>query len=141
MIKIFQEENFFDSAVNQEYDNIVNVKAEYYMTLGYSKEISYAVQDVDKDKSGVIYAKDGETLVGFLMYNKKKIDRLIFDVFTCYCQSPDVYKHLYEYVEKLAKSLGCIYLNETIIVKDQIRIDNLESLGFKKEFCLMYKRV
>lgn len=141
MIKIFQEDSFYDSNVYQEYTDIVNIKSEYYMTLGYSKEISYAIQDYNEKDCGVIYARDDDALVGFLMYNRKSIDRLIFDVCTCYCESPAVYEQLYEHAENLAKSLGCIYLNETVVVKDQIRIDNLESLGFKKEFCLMYKRV
>ena len=48
---------------------------------------------------------------------------------------------LNEKLEQYATELDCFYIEEIISVMDQERIDSLEFINYKKEFCLMYKRV
>ena len=56
-------------------------------------------------------------------------------------ENKEVSKEIYVYFENLALELGCVCINETVTIKDENRIKKLEEVGFKKEFCLMYKKV
>ena len=142
MINFFFEDNLNNELVYSKYLSTIKDNAEYYMQLGYSKELSYAIQDYELDQCGILYAKENEKIVGFVMYNNKEsLDRLVFDIQMEYYESNEIFTKLYNVVEDFAKSLGCVYINQKVLVKDQKIIDHLESINFKKEFCLMYKKV
>jgi hypothetical protein len=142
MIEFFSEDNLDSEYVYSFYLSVINSKADYYTQLGYNKDMAYAIQDYDRKTSGIVYAKEDEKIIGFVIYNNKRsLDKMIFDIQMEFYESTEVFKKLYEYIENFAKSLNCNYINQTVLVKDLKIINNLESINFKKEFCLMYKRV
>ncbi len=141
MIKIFHSNNLVDSPVYDYFKNGTVEKSNYYVTIGYGKHVADALQDVDEVTSGIVWAEIDNRYVGFICYSLKDVDKKVILINLALSEDNTISKLLNDYFENLALELGCVYINETVTIKDETRINELESYGFKKEFCLMYKRV
>jgi hypothetical protein len=142
MIEFFSNDTLGDASLYALCQSTVESNANRYMKLGYNKDLSFRIHDFGKENSGIVYAKENDRIVGFVIFdNKESLDKMMFDIQLDFYESQEVYKKLYEFVENFAKSLGCVYINQSVLIKDVEIINDLESIGFKKEFCLMYKKV
>lgn len=141
MIKLFHSNNLINSSVYDFFKKGSLEKSDYYVSIGYGKSLADSFQNFDHLTSGIVWAELDDRHVGFICYSLKDVEKKVILINLVMAENEMISNSLYEYFEKLALDLGCIYINEIVAIKDEQRIKNLEAIGFKKEFYLMYKRV
>lgn len=141
MIKIFHSNSLVNSPVYDFFKKGSLEKSNYYVSIGHGRNLADSLQDFEERTSGIAWAELDNKYVGFICYNLKDVEKKVILINLLMAENETISDSLYKYFENLALDLGCIYINETVTIKDEQRIKNLESLGFKKEFYLMYKRV
>ena len=141
MIKIFHSNTLINSPVYDYFKQGSLEKSNYYVSIGHSQSLSDALQDFEESISGIVWGELSGQYVGFICYSLKDVDKKVILINLAMAENKEVSKEIYVYFENLALELGCVYINETVTIKDETRIKKLEEVGFKKEFCLMYKKV
>jgi hypothetical protein len=141
MIEIIRSESLKESPGYQFYKNALNIKYKNYLKLGYSDQLTSALLDFDEDISGLVYAEIDNKIKGCLCYSKEFIEKKVMTVYLTWSCNQEVDNLIYCKFENYSQSIGCFIINEIVPVKDQLRLDELESKGFFKEFYLMYKKI
>ena len=141
MIKLSHSNTLIDSPVYDYFKQGSIEKSNYYISIGHSESLSNALQDFEENVSGIVWAELDGRYAGFICYSLKDVDKKVIMINLAMAESEEILKEIYNYFENFALNLGCVYINETATIKDEKRIKELEELGFKKEFCLMYKKV
>jgi len=133
--------NIKESFAYSYFQEAVIKKIEYLKSIGISEIIaSSLLKSIDVETSGIIWAEENNNILGCLCFGLKKLDKKIMTVNLLYSHA-GIESSLNEKLEQYATELDCFYIEEIVSVKDKERIDSLEFINYKKEFCLMYKRV
>lgn len=141
MTQIYHSNNLIDSPAYAYFQEAVVKKIEYLKSIGISELIaSSLLKSINVKASGVVWAEDDNNILGCLCFGLEKLDNKIMTVNLLYSHT-GLESILNDKLEEYAKSLDCFYIEEIVSVMDKERISNLESINYKKEFCLMYKRV
>jgi len=141
MMQIHCSNNLKESFVYFYFQEAVIKKIEYLKSIGISEIIANSLlKSIDVETSGVIWAEENNNILGCLCFGLKKLDKKIMTVNLLYSHA-GIESSLNEKLEQYATELDCFYIEEIISVMDQERIDSLEFINYKKEFCLLYKRV
>jgi hypothetical protein len=140
-MQIYCSNNLKESFAYSYFQEAVIKKIEYLKSIGISEIIaSSLLKSIDVETSGVIWAEENNNILGCLCFGLKKLDKKIMTVNLLYSHA-GIESSLNEKLEQYATELDCFYIEEIVSVKDKERIDSLEFINYKKEFCLMYKRV
>jgi len=140
-MQIHCSNNLKESFVYFYFQEAVIKKIEYLKSIGISEIIANSLlKSIDVETSGVIWAEENNNILGCLCFGLKKLDKKIMTVNLLYSHA-GIESSLNEKLEQYATELDCFYIEEIISVMDQERIDSLEFINYKKEFCLLYKRV
>jgi hypothetical protein len=140
-MQIYCSNNLKESFAYSYFQEAVIKKIEYLKSIGISEIIaSSLLKSIDVETSGIIWAEENNNILGCLCFGLKKLDKKIMTVNLLYSHA-GIESSLNEKLEQYATELDCFYIEEIVSVKDKERIDSLEFINYKKEFCLMYKRV
>jgi len=141
MIEIKHSNTLLDSPVYKYYTQGITEKIEYYVSIGHSQQLSESLQAHEEDISGIIWAEIDSIPKGFISYSLREVDKHVMIINLMQADSEEVFKKIYDYFEDFSRELDCIYINETVTMKDVNRVNELESVGFNKEFFIMFKKV
>ena len=141
MIEIKHSKQLVGSPIYDYYQNLLQQKINFYLGLGHSRQLSEAMQHHEEDQSGIIWAEHNSKPCGFISYSRQKVIKQVMILSLMQADNEEVFTKMYEFFEDFSKSLGCIYIHETVTMKDTTRIDELENIGFNKEFYIMFKNV
>jgi hypothetical protein len=141
MMQIYCSNNLKESYAYSYFQEAVTKKIEHLKSIGISELIAnLLLKSIDIETSGAIWAEENNTIMGCLCFGLKKLDNKIMTVNLLYSHT-GIESMLNEKLEQYANELDCFYIEEIVSVMDEGRISSLESIDYKKEFCLMYKRV
>ena len=140
-MQIYCSNNLKESSAYSYFQEAVTKKIEYLKSIGISEVIANSLlKSIDVETSGVIWAEENNNILGCLCFGLKKLDKKIITVNLLYSYT-EIESMLNERLEQYATELDCFYIEEIVSVMDNERIDSLESINYKKEFCLLYKKV
>lgn len=125
----------------QYYTSAKQKKLKYFVSIDNGFQGNALLASLDEDNSGVVWAEDDGKVVACVSYHLQKIGKKIFTINFFHADTVEIYTRVNAYVEELAGQHNCYFIEELVTAKDNKRINDLETIGYQKEFTLMFKKV